>query len=246
MCGDKMPNAHTTHAHMCTNMSRVSTTSVRSYVTILLAALCLLTACATSTLPECPEPQCLSEAELLVLGAVAQYVRPPLTNGVFVSRTLQTRVATARDIAALASSPCKGPVALEQMRAIDNEVVRQEWQEAYRKEWEGMVADLVKKDSPPAMLPDSFGKQIGVRVLDAKEELWYFSSHHKKKLYAKYPEYVGLVRLSRVGFNKRQDRAIVYAECYVGKMAAQGSFYFLEWDGTQWCVARKCGLDWIS
>lgn len=84
-------------------------------------------------------------------------------------------------------------------------------------------------------------------VTDAEVEGMFAGDCEKgwEKFYRKYPGAQGNLQLSRVGFNKSRDAAVLYAGNQSHCLAGVGYYVFLKKDGGTWKVLKK-SMAWIS
>ena len=100
------------------------------------------------------------------------------------------------------------------------------------------------RDQPGQLSPDM---QLGVEyiLLSADEFSAIMSqSNSWDAFYEKYSR-SGYAQLSRVGFNKTLDQAIVYVGSVPGPMMGSGNYYLMEKVGGQWVIKEQV-LAWIS
>jgi hypothetical protein len=62
---------------------------------------------------------------------------------------------------------------------------------------------------------------------------------------AQYPNALGIISLSRVGFNAKPDQAVVYVGRSLDYLAGEGLVYVMHKEGSAWVVTCQCPT-WIS
>jgi hypothetical protein len=63
--------------------------------------------------------------------------------------------------------------------------------------------------------------------------------------YKRYPDSVGLIVLSRVGFNAARNQAMVYIQHVCGGLCGTGHYVLLEKNADQWRVVKE-SMVWVS
>ncbi len=94
--------------------------------------------------------------------------------------------------------------------------------------------------SIPTDLPKSW-------LSDVEEEALFKSKKHDgwKTFYAKFPGAGGIMAFSRVGFNEKRDRALVYSQIDCGWLCGTGHYHLLKRESGKW-VLIKSYMAWIS
>lgn len=82
---------------------------------------------------------------------------------------------------------------------------------------------------------------------DAEENALFNSKKHDgwKTFYAKYPNAGGIMAFSRVGFNEKRDRALVYSTIGCGWLCGTGHYHLLKKESGKWLVFMS-DMAWIS
>lgn len=122
---------------------------------------------------------------------------------------------------------------------------------------ERVPADLIRDFCAKNIKAQKVWPQLQTRlrvVLLSRSELdSIFSIGHKQKpdgwdrFYAKYPKSPGIITISRVGFNRRGDMAMVYVGSQVHWLAGSGRIYVFRKQGGKWeGEPAFIGPSWVS
>jgi hypothetical protein len=65
------------------------------------------------------------------------------------------------------------------------------------------------------------------------------------EFYKRYPDSGGFISVSRPGFNKEMDQALIFIEHRCGDLCGTGHYILLEKSGDTWKVIQQ-NLVWIS
>ena len=106
------------------------------------------------------------------------------------------------------------------------------------------IADLKTKSKRAYQLRDDFGIAIK-RVLLSEEDTARLMPDRDlfwERFHKKYPNSSGLVSLSRVGFNRGADQALVRFWAMCGTLCGQSYFVLLTKDKQGWAVRERFGL----
>lgn len=101
-------------------------------------------------------------------------------------------------------------------------------------------------DSQPLSIANRFAINRKYILISNQEASSYFEkSNARLRLQEKYPTSSGrIMKLSRVGFNRRMNEALVYAWAYCGGDCGGGGYYLLRKEDGAWKVKEK--KLWIS
>jgi hypothetical protein len=66
-----------------------------------------------------------------------------------------------------------------------------------------------------------------------------------RTFYQKYPDAGGIMRFSRVGFNRAHDRALLYSTISCGWLCGTGHYFLLRKESGKWVIS-KSQMVWIS
>lgn len=72
----------------------------------------------------------------------------------------------------------------------------------------------------------------GLQTTNSASTFW-------KRFYEKFPGSGGIVTVTRVGFDHRVNRAVVYVVQVYGDIGAEGSWYYLEKRNNKWSFVKK-------
>lgn len=109
-----------------------------------------------------------------------------------------------------------------------------------------LIDDFINKNLQSHTLKDNFNLKVP-HVLDSKEEKNNVSEKGNSwgHFYRKYPNAHGVVSLSRVGFNRTLDRALVCDGNGRGPLNGDGSYILLIKKAGVWTIEHEVGV-WIS
>jgi hypothetical protein len=113
-----------------------------------------------------------------------------------------------------------------------------------------LLAQLASAE--PLQLENRFGLDLEVIFLDEAQRAAALECSEPVEfdefgecLRANYPEADGIVTLSRIAYDERQTKAVVYAANHCGSLCGNGAFYALEMDEGSWhVIARLC--NWVA
>jgi hypothetical protein len=110
-----------------------------------------------------------------------------------------------------------------------------------------MKEDFLARNAKAVPLEDRFNLNIPVTLLNQKDFDSFFGQNGQgwKAYYLAYPKSQGVLTLSRVGFNARGDKALVYAGNMAFALAGAGYAIVLGQENGQWRVLNQVML-WIS
>ena len=82
---------------------------------------------------------------------------------------------------------------------------------------------------------------------DVDEERLFKSKKHDgwKTFYGKYPGAGGIMAFSRVGFNEKRDRALLYSTIGCGWLCGTGHYHLLKKESGKWALVKN-NMAWIS
>jgi hypothetical protein len=110
----------------------------------------------------------------------------------------------------------------------------------------GTANNFLRKREPVRLSDDFFNVDVKCIVMSKGEEKQVFGdSRAWERFYEKYPASSGLIRMSRVGFNRRMTEALVYAENQSDYLAGSGVFYLITKEDKVWRVSGELPV-WIS
>lgn len=99
----------------------------------------------------------------------------------------------------------------------------------------GPLSKSIPTDLPKFWLPDAEEEAL---FKDKKHDGW-------KSFYTKYPDAGGIMAFSRVGFNEKRDRALVYSTIGCGWLCGTGHYFLLKREPGKW-ILEKSRMAWIS
>jgi hypothetical protein len=84
-------------------------------------------------------------------------------------------------------------------------------------------------------------------ISDAEREALFKNKKHDgwQSFYAKYPDAGGITAFSRVGFNEKRDRALVYSTISCGWLCGTGHYFLLTKESGKWSLVKGY-MAWIS
>jgi len=106
-----------------------------------------------------------------------------------------------------------------------------------------LIRDFCAKNAKPQKVWPELGKRLPVILLSGEEVESLFSAGHEHKtngwdrFYAKYPKSPGITTISRVGFNRRGDMAMVYVGWQADWLLGHGGIRVLRKQGRKWTEA---------
>jgi hypothetical protein len=98
---------------------------------------------------------------------------------------------------------------------------------AWTRYQQEMVTDFGEKNRQPGMIRSLFPKSVCVQVVPAREISALFRSAGWKRFRERYPGNLGIVNVSRVGFSKTRQRALIYMGVTMGELAGFGRYHVL-------------------
>ncbi len=109
-----------------------------------------------------------------------------------------------------------------------------------------LYADFEKKNEQAFALGPHF-KISGPYYIIGKNEIDHLFSRDGgwERFHQNFPGYSGIIGMSRVGFNKNKDLALVYIRFTFGDLASRGFYCLLAKENGSW-VAKERYLIWIS
>jgi hypothetical protein len=81
-------------------------------------------------------------------------------------------------------------------------------------------------------------------VTEDRRHQWFTSLKSIQEFHQRYPNSTGIRLLSRVGFNKTLDEALVYSWGYCGGDCGGGGYYLLRKENGRWTIKQQ--RTWIS
>ena len=110
-----------------------------------------------------------------------------------------------------------------------------------------LIESFQARNTQPFPLEDHFNLSVPVKLLNQDDFDAFFGKTGKgwDAFYAQYPGSEGVLTLSKVGFNARGDKALVYAGSMSNTLAGAGYAVLLELEDGQWQFVIQVEL-WIS
>ena len=167
-----------------------------------------------------------SEAEFAVYRAVIEEL--------FATRQLETLVVMDTTTAGLSVDDPSAPD-IKNLKSSVPEVDQ------------ALIDSFAARNAQPSPLENRFNLEVPVVLLSQAELDDFFgkSGAGWEAFYQTYPQSQGVLTLSRVGFNARGDKALVYAGNMAYSLAGAGYALVLGWEDGQWQVLNQVML-WIS
>lgn len=116
-----------------------------------------------------------------------------------------------------------------------------------------LIRDFCAKNSQPHTVWPDLRKHLNVMLISREEKKALFSKPLGEKpdgwdrFYAKYPKSPGIITISRVGFNRAGDVAMVYIGSQSHWLAGRGQIYVLRKRGGAWEESPAyIGPSWVS
>ena len=111
------------------------------------------------------------------------------------------------------------------------------------------LENFIHRNKETTHLKRSFTLSVPYRVVDYKriEKLFDMIELEKewKTFYRWYPGSNGYIRLSRVGFNKARNQALVSTGWMSGELSGEGRYFLLSRNGSKWHVQGSV-TTWVS
>ncbi len=107
---------------------------------------------------------------------------------------------------------------------------------------------LAKVDQPVTLKAESFNLSVPVTLISEEERTALFQNTQGnawEAFYQKYPNSQGIMTLSRVGFNKNLDQALLYVGNQSHYLAGAGFYVLLERTNSGWVIIKST-MSWIS
>ena len=110
-----------------------------------------------------------------------------------------------------------------------------------------LIASFKERNQEPHLIEPVLDLEVEYQLL-TQEEVDELRSQDEtsgwKLFYEKYPDTVGLIHLSRVGFNADLSQALVYIAHYHYQQPLLGGYYFMIRQDGRWVI--ESGLEWIT
>jgi hypothetical protein len=127
--------------------------------------------------------------------------------------------------------------------------VRRELRSVFGQELDSdLLTAYLDQNKERAPLPRSISMDLSESWLsDADQEAIFRNKNQDgwQSFYTKYPGAGGIMAFSRVGFNKRADRALLYSTISCGWLCGTGYYHLLEKESGKWLVLKSF-MAWIS
>ena len=111
---------------------------------------------------------------------------------------------------------------------------------------EETVESFVRVNAVPRALPEFQSLGIAVEHAGAADLAPFRAAadpdEYWRRFYARYPDSPGLVRLSRVGFDRAREQALVFVYHICGGRCGTGGYVLLSRAGEQWEVVGELGV----
>jgi hypothetical protein len=104
-----------------------------------------------------------------------------------------------------------------------------------------VVDDYLSKNNRPHSLHPLFSLKVKYALISEGEIKGIYKDGHDRwaEFYEKYPKSPGYIRLSRVGFNRSIDRALVYAGNQKGRLNGAGGYFLLVKKNGVWKIEQE-------
>jgi hypothetical protein len=116
-----------------------------------------------------------------------------------------------------------------------------------------LIRDFCAKNAKPQAVWPALGERLSVVLLSRRELERLFTAGPKEKpdgwdrFYAKYPQSPGIITISRVGFNRRGDMAMICVGSQSHWLAGHGGIHILHKQDGKWVdVFTNFGPHWVS
>ena len=129
------------------------------------------------------------------------------------------------------------PILLQDRKLDESELFKYQMPDATSRE---TFEDYRSIDGQPINLTNRFSLRRKYILISNQEAKSYFENSESANLLEKYPESSGrITMLSRVGFNKKMNEALVYAWAYCGGDCGGGGYYLLRKEDGVWKIKDK-------
>lgn len=111
-----------------------------------------------------------------------------------------------------------------------------------------LIDDFLLQNKTSADLEKKFDLKLETLLIkksEIDEVRKVYDPSHWEDFYKKYPDSKGFIQLSRVGFNRTKDRALVYFQHWCGNLCGSGHYLLLSKGRDGWKVDFK-RMIWIS
>ena len=110
----------------------------------------------------------------------------------------------------------------------------------------GTLGDFKTQNDQSYPLPDDFDLDVTHRLISQQEMTEVFSEGDGwDEFYTKYPNSQGTMTLSRVGFNRKRDQALVYVGNQSHWLGGAGYYVLLAKENQVWAIQSEV-MVWIS
>jgi len=107
---------------------------------------------------------------------------------------------------------------------------------------EELLKSFALNNKESTKIPNNFLSEENVKVITEEEFISIFSKGWWPDFYSVYPDAQGILRFSRVGFNKSGTRALLYIRNQWQGRAGLGGFVILVHNGSKWLVEEKVAV----
>jgi hypothetical protein len=107
---------------------------------------------------------------------------------------------------------------------------------------------LAKNKNKYKLFDDMFSLDINLSFISKRQFEDIFEGDLAggwQEFYDKFPNSTGFVELTRIGFNERKDKVIVYVENYCGGLCGDGNYLLLEKINSKWKITKRKEI-WVS
>ena len=110
------------------------------------------------------------------------------------------------------------------------------------------LADYLSKNWAAQPLKDQFNLKVKAVLINAREVKSIFEEHSMdgwRIIFERYPNSLGLITISAVGFNHDLTQALVHVGISCGGLCGEGNLFLLRKENGVWQVQKKI-MTWVS
>jgi hypothetical protein len=109
-----------------------------------------------------------------------------------------------------------------------------------------LINSLIEENGEPVSLRALFNLPVNYELVSSQQiQEILAEGEGREPFFKRYPGSPGVISLSRAGFNKRMDKAILYISRVCPGLCGEGSVVLLKREGEDWIVEERIRL-WVS
>ena len=112
----------------------------------------------------------------------------------------------------------------------------------------GLIFSFLERNNQPQPLRPDLDLDLDYRLVTEQEieKLCERDEEgNREPFYDLFPNSIGFLYLSRVGFSDEMDQALLYFEWFVYDQPVLGGYYIMDWQDGEWVIGEG-GLEWMT